>query len=157
MLAPIESTALLLSKKLAIYMKILPMKITAVVSEVYFDSLSWKSGTEIGLHPSGRLCKSPSIVKNLILPKERSGLCHWSLGRSFLSPWNVLPDKSVLAYLGALDHTRMSTNVIYGGSLSHMISVQLLKELDPESATWALNRGTPIKTLDTEAQMSFPG
>lgn len=48
-------------------------------------------------------------------------------------------------------------SLIMVGALSHMISVHLLKELAPKAAMWTLNHGTPIKTLDAEAQWSFLG
>lgn len=39
-----------------------------------------------------------------------------------------------------------------------MVSVQILKVLEPESVMWAVNHGTPIRSLDTEAHMmSFSG
>lgn len=42
------------------------------------------------------------MVKNLTLSKERSGLCLRPQGGNLLSPWNILPDKSISVYLRAL-------------------------------------------------------
>lgn len=36
-------------------------------------------------------------------------------------PWNVLPDKTAIVYLGDLGHTRESNNKIYGGALDYTV------------------------------------
>lgn len=49
------------------------------------------------------------VVKNLTLSPKRSGLCPWLLkGDSFLSPWNILPDKRIFVYLGGFGATSKS-------------------------------------------------
>lgn len=40
-------------------------------------------------------------------------------------PWNVLPDKSAIVYLGVLGHTRHFNNEIYGGALGYTVTAPL--------------------------------
>lgn len=44
--------------------------------------------------------------KRLTLTKERFGSSPPAPGREPLSPWNILPKRTVFAYLGTLDHAR---------------------------------------------------
>lgn len=135
------------SRKLALHVKLLQMKIPIVASAGHSEGLSRKSGAGIGLCFSARVCEASFVVKNLTLPEERSGLHLWPLGRSALNAWNFLLDKSALAYVGAWSHTRKSGNMIYSRGFESKLSVQVLEELEPNrslvgSRPWNSNKNT---------------
>ena len=91
------------------------------------------------------------MVKNLTLPRERSGLCP-QLWEVISKPSDVLPDKSILVYLGALGHAGELNDVIYGGGGLGACGVSSpSKGLEPEvSHVPCVDERAPVKTLNTK-------
>lgn len=77
--------------------------------------------------------------------------------RCYLSPWNVLLNKSVWHPWLILD----SLTIASGGPFHHRASALQQEGREAEGRPWGqlttLHNQTPVKTLDTKAQVSFPG
>lgn len=79
------------------------MEITKVVSEVHSEGLSRKSGSKIGPSVFSQILRSFQCGQDLNLPRDRSALHLWPLGRSSLNAWNFLLDKSAFSSPGGYE------------------------------------------------------
>ena len=114
---------------------------------------------ELGLE---ELLKEGYAVKNWLCP-SKTFIFSPPLGRSPLSPWDVLLDKSVIVYMGALGHCRESIlqRDIQRGPWVMWSQLDLWRGWRLRSAMCVDNHvyitNPPIKRLDAKASVSFPG
>ena len=78
--------------------------------------------------------------KKFNLAQKRSGLCL----------------QLTMRFLAVAGHTRKTNSSMWGGALGHTVSADLETEINHVS-NQSTTDGTPIKTLNTKAQGSFPG
>lgn len=97
----------------------------------------------------------PSVVKNLALPKEKSGLCFQLLGDNlcytwwdclcyWILGWGWPPRKTKWFRLGTLGN-------------EEPVDLTEFNHIGNRSNQPCLSNEAPMKTLDTEAEVNFPG